>query len=115
MNPQTPKQVIYIIVLTEAGLAFVGVCALSLSLFYKTYADPSILTALIAITSGLVGSLGTILTNTRQLPPAIESTTTTTSTTSPKPPPPGGGGAPVAVTVEQPPENPIPVTESKTP
>jgi hypothetical protein len=113
MNPQTPKQILYIVVITLAGLAFIGVSALSFSLFYKTYADPSILTALIAITSGLIGSLGSILTNTRQMPAAIESTTTTTSTTAPTPKPPGGGGAPVPVTVEQSPENPIPVTETK--
>jgi hypothetical protein len=108
MNPQTPKQILYIVVITLAGLAFIGVSALSFSLFYKTYADPSILTALIAITSGLIGSLGSILTNTRQMPLATESTTTTTTTTTPDPKPPGGG--PTPVTVEQPADNPIPVT-----
>lgn len=89
MTPQTPIRVIYIIVLTEAALALIGVSALAFSLFYKTYADPSILTALIALTSGLVGSLGTILTNTRQNTAPAE---------------------PIPTTIEQPPNNPVPVT-----
>lgn len=89
MNPQTPVRVIYIIVLTEAALALIGVSALAFSLFYKTYADPSILTALIALTSGLVGSLGTILTNTRQNPINPE---------------------PIPTKIEQGPNNPVPVS-----
>lgn len=72
---QTPIQIIMIVIVSEAILAGAGVISLCLSLFYKTYADPAILTALIAITSGLVGSLSTILTNTRQItstPPEIK-------------------------------------------
>ncbi len=65
---QTPTRVVYIVVFAISILSFLGTGALALSLFYKTYADPAILTALISITSTSVGSLGTILvsTNSRQ-------------------------------------------------
>jgi uncharacterized membrane protein YfbV (UPF0208 family) len=81
---QTPVRIIYIVIFSISILATIGVTALSASLFVKSYADPAILTALIAITSGLVGSLGTILTNTRQ---ASSQTTTVTTPTMPETPP----------------------------
>jgi uncharacterized membrane protein YfbV (UPF0208 family) len=93
MPTQTPIRIIYIVVISEAVLALIGVSALCLTLFYKNYADPSVLTALIAITSGLVGALGTILTNTRQ----------NTNV------PPNGNPPPQPVQIQQPPQNPVPV------
>lgn len=63
---QTPVRVIYIVIFTEAVLALIGVTSLCLTLFYKNYADPSVLTAIIAITSALIGSFTSLLTNTRQ-------------------------------------------------
>lgn len=80
MNPDT-KLVDLIVISAISLLAMIGVISLSVSLFYKTYADPAILTALISITSGLVGSLTTILVNRRtpaQPPPG-------NGTTAPKP------------------------------
>jgi len=79
----TPRPILYIIVVAEAVLAFVGVFALSLTLFYKSYADPSVLSAMIAITSGCVGSLTTLLSNMRQ--PSADTTTVSTPTTADKP------------------------------
>ena len=72
----TPRPILYIIVVAEAVLAFVGVCALAGTLFYKSYADPAVLSAMIAITSGCVGSLTTLLSNMRQ--PAPDTTTVST-------------------------------------
>ena len=86
----TPRPILYIIVVAEVILAFTGVCALSMTLFYKTYADPSVLSAMIAITSGCVGSLTTLLSNMRQPP----TDTTTVST-------PSSPGAPANVTIDQ--------------
>jgi hypothetical protein len=88
----TPPKIIYIVVVSIASLAFIGVSALSASLFIKNYADPAILTALISITSGAVGSLGSLLVSSR---------------TTPVPPKNGPNGVPV--TVNQPTEKPIPV------
>ncbi len=92
---QIPTRVIYIVVIAIAALALIGVGSLSCSLFIKSYADPSILAALISITSGLVGSLVTLLSSPRA--PSPGSTTTTTTNTPPtKPPPTNGGGGPLA-------------------
>lgn len=107
---QTPTRVIYIVVITIAALALIGVAALSASLFIKSYADPSILSALISITSGLVGSLVTLLSSPRTATPGSTTTTTTTSTPPASTPPPtnGNGGSllvgqpPPAPTIKQP-------------
>lgn len=112
---QTPKEIIYIIVIAEAALALIGVSALSLSLFYKTWADPAILTALISITSGLVGSLGTILSNTRQSPPGSTTSQTTIIPDTPPEPPPTPPAIPPEVKITNTPAEPVPVTEEKKP
>jgi hypothetical protein len=101
---QTPTRILYIVISTIAILALIGVTALSASLFVKSYADPAILTALIAVTSSLVGSLASILTNTRQTSGASTSTTTVTT-----PPTLDGGGGTVPVNVQNPPTEPVPV------
>jgi len=79
----TPRPILYIIVIAESVLAFVGLLALALTLFYKSYADPSVLSAMIAITSGCVGSLTTLLSNMRQ--PTPDTTTVSTPTIAEKP------------------------------
>jgi hypothetical protein len=111
MTTQTPKEMIYIIVIAEAVLALIGVSALSLSLFYKTYADPAILTALIAITSGLVGALGSILSNTRQAPLGSFSETTAAQVSSGRNPP----AAPELIAEEELPPAPPPPPKPTTP
>lgn len=91
----TPRPVLYIIVVSIAFLATIGLLALCGTLFYKNYADPSVLSSLIAIEGGLVGSLSTLLSNMRQPLPANGS-----------PPPP-----PTPVKIEQPETEPVPVVE----
>lgn len=68
-----------------------GVTSICLSLFLHVYADAAILTALITLTSGLIGSLTSLLVNTRtqsQEPPKVE--------------------------IAQPPDKPVPVAETDT-
>lgn len=72
----TPRPILYIIVVALAFLSSVGVCALAGTLFYKSYADPAVLSAFIAITSGCIGSLSTLLANMRQ--PQADTTTVIT-------------------------------------
>jgi hypothetical protein len=80
---QTPKQITYIVVISEAVLAFIGLGSLCLSLFYKSYADPAILTAIITLTSAVIGSLVGLLVNTRSTPaPATTSSPTSSQTSS---------------------------------
>ncbi len=64
----TPVKLTYIVVIAISGLALIGVSSLCFTMFFKSYADPAVLTAIISVTSGLVGSLGSILTNTRTQP-----------------------------------------------
>ncbi len=87
----TPPKVIYLVISLLGITALVGVVSLCMTLFFRNYADPAVLTAIISITSGSLGSLGTMLVSTRSQP--IDG----------KPPP----AAPVLVT--NPPENPVPV------
>jgi len=70
MMNSTPKTVIYMVIGILGVIAGVGMLSLCLTLFYKNYADPAVLTAIISITSGAIGSLGTMLVNTRSNPPA---------------------------------------------
>lgn len=104
---QTPRKVLYIVVGALAILDFCCVASLCMTLFYKNYADPAVLSALIALTGSLTGSLGSILVNTRQAP--MDSTTTTTTTTNPPPPPPPD--SPTPVVIEQPKSKPVPTEE----
>lgn len=107
---QTPPKLIFLVVIAIATITGFGVLSLCLSMFFKTWSDPATLTAVIAITTGGLGSLTTILANPRTQPPATESTTTTTTTQAPPPPTPPK--EPAKVEIVQPPENPIPVTET---
>ncbi len=116
---QTPPKLIYLVVISLAGLAFIGVSSLCGTLFYKNYADPAVLTSIIAITSGTVGALGGILSSPRS---AVTQTTTSTDskgattvttqpvmlapvpTTSPSP-------DPTPVVVKNEPDEPVPTKE----
>lgn len=86
----TPPRVIYLVIGILGIIAFLGVFSLCLTMFFKTYADPAVLTSIISITSGSIGSLGTMLVSTRSQP------------TEKIPPTP--------VLVENEEENPVPVT-----
>ena len=108
---QTPSKLLFIIVVALACVAIIGVLALCLSLFYKNYADPAILTALIAITSGATGNLASMLNNTRQAAPT-DSSTTTSTTTSPSTKP--KTDEPTPVVIQQPATQPVPVKEAPT-
>ena len=70
-------------------LAMVGMVSLCLTMFFRNYADPAVLTAIIASTSAAIGSLGTILSKTGQ--------------------PPIGGPPSTPVTVTNTPSDPVPV------
>ncbi len=88
MNTSTPKEIIFIVVGTLALLSVIGLCSLAGTLFYKAYADPAVLTAFISITSACIGSLGTLLVNTRQPPTSngqVSSKESATVTVEPKP------------------------------
>jgi len=105
---QTPSKVVYLVVWAISLLALTGVTSLCATLFWRNYADPAVLSALISITSGLVGSLGTILTNTRSQSPGGSTTSTVTTTT--EAPPPSDTPTPVVVTNK--PEEPVPTIEA---
>lgn len=60
MNPP-PSKIAYIVIWGQVVAFLVCVGALCLTLFYKTYSDPVVLTALIALTGTLGGNLGSIL------------------------------------------------------
>jgi hypothetical protein len=110
---QTHPRLIFVVVCAIAILAFIGVTSICASLFLHTYADPAILTALITITSGLIGSLTSLLVNTRTAPPQ-EVSSTQTITTAPKPEVPAPAPSePQRVEVTNSPANPIPVEETK--
>ena len=114
MNQTSPK-VIVIVIVSISVLAFLGVSSICASLFLHTYADPAILTALISITSGLVGSLTTILSSPRSMGPAGDVTQTSTITTTTKPTAPATSNDPQPVTISQPANEPVPVMVSPTP
>ena len=103
----TPPKVIYMVIGILGAIAMVGVSSLCATLFWKNYADPAVLTAIISITSGSLGSLGTMLVSTRSQPPGGNTTSTITTTTAPKPP-----SEPTPVVVTNEPENPVPTTEA---
>ena len=107
---QTPPKVIYLVIIALSGLAFIGLCSLCLTLFYKNYADPAVLTAIISTTSSVIGSLGTILVSTRSQQPNADVQTTITTTTRPKPQQPS---VPAEVVVTNTPENPVQTEEAK--
>lgn len=50
-----------IAMITVCLMGFIGVFSLCATLFFRNYADPAVLTAIISITSGVVGSLTAIL------------------------------------------------------
>lgn len=104
---QIPTRLIYLVVITIGVLAIMGLGSLCAALFWHVYADPAIMTAIITLTSGLTGSLVTILSNPRTHPPGDSTTTTTTTATSAPPTP----SEPIPVTIENPASDPANVTE----
>jgi hypothetical protein len=112
---QTPTKVIYAVVFTIALLAMIGLLALTGTLFYKVYADPAVLTAIISIEGTLIGSLVTLLVSPRTPSPGQTTTATTTTTIPPTGPIPptngnGGGDTPPEVKIVNPPSEPVPTT-----
>jgi hypothetical protein len=118
---QTPPGLINFVVRAIAGLAFIGLGSLCASMFLHTYADPAIMTAIITLTGGLVGSLGTILSSPRSV--MTTSTTTTDSdggtTTTTQPivlapiaPVIPASTEPTAVVVTNPPSDPVPTVST---
>ncbi len=89
----TPRELVFLIVGTLCLIAMVGMVTMAFALFYKGYtADPVILAAFIPMTSGAIGSLGTLLANTRQPPTAetqgtISTAESTKVTVEPQPQP----------------------------
>lgn len=74
------------------------------------------MTAIITVTGGLVGSLGTLLSSTKIMPPSGDTTTSTTITTTPKPPEPTPPVGPQEVKVVNTDKDRVPVEEApKTP
>lgn len=82
---QTPSKVVYLVIVAISILALIGVSSLCLTLFYRNYADPAVLTAIISITSSLVGVLGTLLTNTRTQRAGTTPVTVTNASDEPVP------------------------------
>lgn len=104
----TPPKVIYLVIGVMGVIAFIGVSALCLTMFYKNYADPAVLTAIISITSTALGSLGTMLVNTHSQTPGGTTTATITTTTTPKP----ATDNPTPVVVTNEPTDPVPTTQT---
>lgn len=63
---QTPVQVVYIVVITLAGVLLIGVGSLAGTLFVKAYVDPVIMNVFTGITTTALGAITGILANTRQ-------------------------------------------------
>ncbi len=103
----TSPKVIWTIVVAIALLAAMGVGTLCASLFLHTYADASILTAIITITSNLTGALMTLLVSPRSQPPGTSTQTTITTNAKPEP------TEPTPVTVVNTEANPAKVEEVK--
>lgn len=64
--PQTPAQVIYIVVLTLAAVVLIGLGALCVTAFFKITVDPSILNTISNLTNVAFGAIAGVLANTRQ-------------------------------------------------
>lgn len=109
----TPSQIIKLVVMSVAGLACMCVLTLCISLFCHVYASEQVLTSLVGTTGLLIGSLVTMLSNTRSAPPSGETTMTSSITTVAKPEPPPVQKEPQEVIVKNDPDKPedaIPVT-----
>ncbi len=111
---------IYIVVVSLAGLAFLGLGSLCATMFWKNYVDPAVLTAIISMTSATVGAIGGILSSPRS---AVTSTVTTTDdkgkeTTTTQPvmmaPVPTVTSVPTPVVVTNASSDPVPTTETET-
>ncbi len=63
-KPDTNKNVIFLVVITLAINATVGLVALAYCLVFKIQPDQVLLTAFVSITTGLLGVLGGMLTKT---------------------------------------------------
>lgn len=87
MPPQTHPKIIFIVVCSIAGLAFLTAGSLCFCLLSKEKPDQVLLTAVVGLSTGCVGALTGLLINTRTTPPNAASTTETVSTTVTKQPP----------------------------
>lgn len=103
---QTPPKVVYLVIIILGILAVIGVTSLCFTMFYKNYADPAVLTAIISITATVCGSLGTVLVSTKTQPAGTTDSTVTTTITSA----PNKTTEPQAVIVTNKPEDPVPTT-----
>ena len=65
MNPTTPTSIIWFVIATLAGLAFVVIGTLCGLAVAGTEADGEFRAALIGFAGGLVGALSSVLVNTR--------------------------------------------------
>lgn len=86
---QTPVQVVYIVVLTLAGVLLIGVSSLAGTLFIKAYVDPVIMNVFTGITTTALGAITGLLANTRQSQPS--------------------NGKPPIIEIQQPVNQPVPV------
>ena len=80
MSDQNRARIIWTITIALSALGFTGLLALCLTLFFRNYADPAVLTAIIAITSGVVGSLSTMAIQKPQQPQPPDGGTTNPTT-----------------------------------
>jgi len=65
MTPTTNLRIITIVVLSIAANSFIGISTLSYCMVIGLKPDPTLITAYVGITSGLVGALTGLLVNTR--------------------------------------------------
>lgn len=72
MNP-THSKIAYLVVIGQILLALIVVGSICACLFYKNYADPATLAAMIVLSGTLVGNLSSILGGPRQMmaPPEV--------------------------------------------
>lgn len=108
-QPQTNKSVIFLVVLTLAINATIGLCALEYCLVTKIQPDQVLLTAFISIITGLLGVLGGMLVKTS---PTESIKQPLPNPPSPSPPPISSDN-PLPVKVENQLADPVPTVEAK--
>ena len=91
----TNKGAIYIVLITLAINATIGVFTLAACLYLNRELNQGLMTAFVGIVTGLLGVIGGMLVKTSPTP--------TTAVSLPTPPP--------TVSIDQPPNQPVPVTE----
>lgn len=98
-EPQTNKNVIFVIVLTLAVNGTMGMGTLAYCLVYKVEPNTALLTAFVAMVNFILGAISGMLVK----------TSPTETTKQPLPNPPSPNGAPVPVEVVNEPSDPVPV------